>query len=61
MQLRHTLAAALLSLGRVQEALTTYRGLMDDRTRVLGPTHPETLRTGGDLAKVERIDSGYSE
>jgi hypothetical protein len=34
---------------------------MDDRTRVLGPTHPETLRTGGDLAKVERIDSGYSE
>jgi pimeloyl-ACP methyl ester carboxylesterase/tetratricopeptide (TPR) repeat protein len=61
MQLRHTLGAALLSLGRVQEALTTYIGLMDDRTRVLGPTHPETLRTGGDLAKVERIDSGHGE
>jgi tetratricopeptide (TPR) repeat protein len=52
MQLRHTLAAALLSLGRVQGAIATYKSLLDDRTRVLGPAHPETLRTRDDLAKV---------
>jgi hypothetical protein len=35
--------------GQVQEAITEFRRLLEDRARVLGPDHPDTLATRNNL------------
>jgi pimeloyl-ACP methyl ester carboxylesterase len=58
MSLRHTLITALLMQGRVPEAVADLVRLLEDRRRVLGPTHPETLRTSDLLARTQEIPDG---
>jgi hypothetical protein len=55
MSLRQALVQALLMQGRVEEAEADLVGLLADRRRVLGPTHPETERTSGLLAAVREM------
>jgi tetratricopeptide (TPR) repeat protein len=40
---RHNLAAVLIHLGRLADALTMYRELIDARSRLKGDRHPDTL------------------
>ncbi|MGW7748750.1 tetratricopeptide repeat protein, partial [Streptomyces chartreusis] len=46
------LALALRDLGQLTEAETELRAVLNLRTRVLGPEHPNTLTSRGNLAKV---------
>jgi pimeloyl-ACP methyl ester carboxylesterase len=55
MSLRQALIQGLLMQGRVPEAEADLVGLLADRRRVLGPTHPETERTSGILAAVREM------
>jgi hypothetical protein len=52
MSLRHTLAEGMLMQTRVAEAVNLLEALVVDRRRVLGPTHPATIRTEDDLTKA---------
>jgi Tetratricopeptide repeat len=36
--------------GRLEEAVTQFQALLEDRLRVLGPDHPDTLATRHNLA-----------
>jgi hypothetical protein len=47
---RNNLANWLGKAGQVQEATGQYQRLLADRTRVLGPDHPDTLLTRNNLA-----------
>jgi tetratricopeptide (TPR) repeat protein len=49
---RRSLGAALLFLGRYQDAEAEYRQVLDARLRVLGPDHPDTLTTRKDIARI---------
>jgi pimeloyl-ACP methyl ester carboxylesterase len=55
MSLRQALVQALLMQGHVPEAEADLVGLLADRRRVLGPTHPETERTSSILATVREM------
>lgn len=55
MSLRYTRTEVLLMQDRVPEAIRELEQLLADRTRVLGPTHPETSRTGEALAKARQV------
>ncbi|TXL84709.1 helix-turn-helix domain-containing protein [Streptomyces sp. IB2014 016-6] len=55
MSLRFTRCQVLLIQGQIAQARTEAADLVDDRTRVLGPEHSETLRTRRLLAKVRSI------
>ncbi|MEU1550809.1 FxSxx-COOH system tetratricopeptide repeat protein [Nocardia sp. NPDC005745] len=48
--IRHDLAWAIASSGRVTEAITFYEQLLTDRVRVMGSDHPDTLITRHALA-----------
>ena len=50
--IRGSLAATLLELDRLQEALELERQLFDDYLRILGSDHPDTLRGRNNLAKI---------
>jgi hypothetical protein len=56
--LRHTLTTVQLMEGRMAEAEAELASLLDDRRRVLGPSHPETERTADDLTKVRQERPG---
>ena len=47
---RSNLAFWLGEAGQVEEAITQFRQLLEDRARVLGPDHPHTLATRNNLA-----------
>jgi tetratricopeptide (TPR) repeat protein len=47
---RDNLASAYYDVGRTADAIATYEALLDDRERVLGPSHPDVLATRNDLA-----------
>lgn len=55
MSLRFTRCQVLLIQGQIARARTEAADLVDDRTRVLGPEHSETLRTRRLLANVQSI------
>ena len=50
MNTQHDLAWALLQQGRVNEAESIERTLLETQRRVLGPEHPDTLATAEELA-----------
>jgi len=56
--IRHALAAAFLMQGRAAEAVADLNEVLSVRRRVLGPRHPETLRTLGLLAKAQAALDG---
>ncbi|MEU0189468.1 tetratricopeptide repeat protein, partial [Streptomyces afghaniensis] len=49
---RHRLAKALDGMGRYAQAADHHRHTLDDRTRVLGPDHPDTLTSRNTLANA---------
>jgi tetratricopeptide (TPR) repeat protein len=50
----NNLAVVLRELGRLAEAETEHRAVLDARARVLGPDHPDTLASRGNLTLVLR-------
>ncbi|TFV31540.1 tetratricopeptide repeat protein [Streptomyces sp. T1317-0309] len=46
---RSNLAASLHGLGEYEQAVELHRQTLEDRTRILGPQHPDTLRSRSDL------------
>jgi CRP-like cAMP-binding protein/tetratricopeptide (TPR) repeat protein len=57
---RGSLAQALARLGRIGEAEHLYRGLLEDKSRVLGAEHPDTLATRHDLARAIGSQGRYA-
>jgi pimeloyl-ACP methyl ester carboxylesterase len=55
MSLRYTHVEVLLMQNRVPEAIRALEKLHEDRRRVLGPTHPDTLRTSAFLGRVRQV------
>ena len=51
---RSNLAYVLYELGRLEEAETENRAVLDAMTRVLGPDHPDTLTSRSNLANILR-------
>ena len=51
---RSSLANCLYAAGRYKEAIQTFKSILSDRSRSLGPYHPDTLRTQGSLANCYR-------
>ena len=47
---RHSLAGACEAAGRVADAIAIYERLLDDKERILGAEHPDTLTTRHNLA-----------
>ncbi|NUS18142.1 MAG: tetratricopeptide repeat protein, partial [Streptomyces sp.] len=58
MALRFTWCQALLLVGRIPQAQEETTRLLDNRTRVLGPQHAETVRTARLLEQIGRIPPG---
>jgi pimeloyl-ACP methyl ester carboxylesterase len=54
LSLCQTLCTVLLMQGRVPEAISNLTDLLADRRRVLGPAHPETIRTEQLLTRTQR-------
>ncbi|MGI8334590.1 tetratricopeptide repeat protein [Actinomadura scrupuli] len=52
LELRHRHASAYMFLGRAADAEGEFRGILQDRERVLGPEHPKTLTIRHNLARV---------
>ncbi|GAA3669249.1 tetratricopeptide repeat protein [Nonomuraea antimicrobica] len=65
LDLRHRHASAKMFLGFAVEAEEEFRGILADRTRVLGPDHPKTLAIRHNLARVladqERFDEALTQ
>ena len=51
---RNNLAMRSLAAGRTSEAISLYKGALDDSGRVLGADHPNTLTTRNNLAMAYR-------
>ena len=48
---RNNLASLFGEAGRVDQAIAQFEALLNDHLRVLGPDHPETLKTRKNLAR----------
>lgn len=53
LDVRACLAKALGESGQLQPAITALEALLADRTRVLGPDHPDTLWTRHGIAQLQ--------
>ncbi|WP_136193439.1 tetratricopeptide repeat protein [Actinomyces procaprae] len=51
---RHNLAAAYESAGKVEESISLFEQVLQDRLRILGPDHPDTLTSRNNLAAAYR-------
>jgi hypothetical protein len=51
---RNNLAWAVGQAGNWAEAVRLYQDLIPDQTRILGPDHPDTLRSRSNLAWAEK-------
>ena len=55
---RHEIARVMAEQGRHADAETEYRDLLTTKLRVLGPDHPETLKTKSWIDYLERRNQG---
>lgn len=55
------LAYALRKAGRAAESVKQYRRLVTDRSRILGPDHPDTLTARNDLAYARQNSGEHRE
>ena len=59
--LRHNLAYAYQTAGRLDEAISLFEQTLDDFTRILGPDNPGTLATRNNLANAYRAAGRLDE
>ena len=61
MTTRHYLAAALFFQGKYDQAETEYRAVLQLREKILGPEHPDTLKTRNNLALALDYQAKYAD